>query len=157
MNTNTFPLTFNQHLIFVCIAVVFVLLQFIRQKYWYQPFVIAAMAGSMLIYVSESSAWYYAVGVLELLLMLTAGVLYIVQARKLAKAEKAKKEAEKAAEQAAAESAEAAEGAVAPAAEAEPDAAAAANEIDALIAEIATPAAENPEPAAEEAATEETT
>lgn len=89
MNMNTFPLSFTQHLVFVIIAVVFLALQFARQKYWYQPVVMAAMAGSLLIYVRDGMAWYYSVGVLELVLILAAAVLYILQARKLAKAEKA--------------------------------------------------------------------
>ncbi len=104
MNTNTFPLTVQQHLIFAAIAVVFLVLQFIRQKYWYQPVVAAAIAGSLLIYVNESMAWYYGVGIVELLLMLAAAVLYIVQARKLAKAEKASAEAKTAEEEAQASS-----------------------------------------------------
>lgn len=86
---NTFPLSFTQHLVFVIIAVIFLALQFVRQKYWYQPVVMAAMAGSLLIYVRDGMVWYYSVGVLELVLMLAAAVLYILQARKLAKAEKA--------------------------------------------------------------------
>ncbi len=88
MNMNTFPLSFTQHLIFVIIAVIFLALQFVRQKYWYQPVVMVAMAGSLLIYVRDGMGWYYSVGVLELVLMLAAAVLYILQARKLAKAEK---------------------------------------------------------------------
>ncbi len=91
MNTNTFPLSFTQHLIFVVIAVIFLGLQFARQRNWYRPVVMAAMAGSLLIYVREGMVWYYSVGVLELVLMLVAGVLYILQGRKLAKAEKAEK------------------------------------------------------------------
>ncbi len=93
MNTNTFPLSFTQHLIFVIVAVIFLVLQFIRQRYWYQPVVIAAMAASLLSYVNDSTGWYYSVGVLELVLMLAAAVLYILQARKLAKIEKAEKAA----------------------------------------------------------------
>lgn len=86
---NTFPLSFTQHLVFVIIAVIFLALQFVRQKYWYQPVVMAAMASSLLIYVRDGMVWYYSVGVLELVLMLASAVLYILQARKLAKAEKA--------------------------------------------------------------------
>ncbi len=96
MNMNTFPLSFEQHMIFCAIAVVFLVLQFIRQRYWYQPVVAAAVAASLLIYVNESEKWFYTVGAAELVMMLTAMVLYIVQARKLAKAEKAKAEAENA-------------------------------------------------------------
>lgn len=92
MNTNTFPLSFTQHLVFVIIAVIFLALQFARQKYWYQPVVMAALAGSLLIYVHDGMGWYYGVGALELVLMLAAAVLYILQARKLAKIEKAEKD-----------------------------------------------------------------
>lgn len=100
MNMNTFPLSFQQHMIFCAIAVVFLVLQFIRQRYWYQPVVAAAVAASLLIYVNESEKWFHTVGAAELVMMLAAVVLYIVQARKLAKAEKAKEEAQKAAAEA---------------------------------------------------------
>lgn len=138
MNMNTFPLSFQQHMIFCAIAVVFLVLQFIRQRYWYQPVVAAAVAASLLIYVNESEKWFYSVGVAEFLLILTAMVLYIVQARKLAKAEKAKEEAQKAAAEA--------EKTDAPAAEA-----------SAREEEPAAEAALQEDAEAEEAAEEETT
>lgn len=87
MNMNTFPLSFQQHLIFCIIAILFMVLQFVRQRYWYQLVIAAAIGCSLLIYVNESAGWFYGVGIAELLLMVTSMVLYIVQSRKLAKAE----------------------------------------------------------------------
>lgn len=87
MNMNTFPLTFQQHLIFCIVAVLFLVLQFVRQRYWYQLVIAGAIAGSLLIYVNENTGWFYSVGVAELLLMLVAIVLYVVQSKIIAKAE----------------------------------------------------------------------
>lgn len=94
MNMNTFPLTFEQHLIFCIVAVLFMVLQFVRQRYWYQLVIAAAVGGSLLIYVNESNGWFYGIGILELVLMIAALVLYVVQSRKLSKAEDTEKQAE---------------------------------------------------------------
>lgn len=82
MNTNTFTLTFPQHLVFALIAGIFFILQFIRTKRYYQLVMAGAIFASLLIYVSDSRALFYAVGILEAVLILTALIVSIVQNRR---------------------------------------------------------------------------
>lgn len=139
MNMNTFPMTFEQHLIFCIVAVLFMVLQFVRQRYWYQLVIAAAVGCSLLIYVNDNTGWFYGIGVLELALMGAALVLYVVQSRKLAKEEVA-------AEQAAAEADSGDENT-----ESDADAAAPVAE----IAENVNIDIETAEPSADEAAAED--
>ncbi|MBR6760518.1 MAG: hypothetical protein IKM30_00600 [Oscillospiraceae bacterium] len=89
MDATVFPISFHQHLIFCGIAILFFVLQFIRLRYWYQLVMVTAIAASLLVYVNENSVWFYSVGILELLLLITAFVLYRKQTKKLAAAEAA--------------------------------------------------------------------
>jgi len=91
MNTNTFTLTFTQHLVFALIAGIFFILQFIRTKRYYQLVMAGAIFSSLLIYVSDSRALFYAVGILEAILVVAALVVSIVQNHKAKKKEAAAK------------------------------------------------------------------
>lgn len=115
METIIFPIGQDKHLIFCILATLLFVLQFLRTKRWYQLVMAIAIPASMLIYVQPENKYiYYAVGVLEAVLLLLALVLNIVQSAKTAKEEKRAKEAADA-EQAAAAAADAAK----PAAETE--------------------------------------
>ncbi|MBR5373000.1 MAG: hypothetical protein IK130_12400 [Oscillospiraceae bacterium] len=81
LNTNTFTLSFNQHLVFALIAGIFFLLQFIRTRRYYQLIMAGAIFASLLIYLSDSRALFYGVGVLELILLIAALIVSIVQNR----------------------------------------------------------------------------
>ena len=96
MEPTIFPIGQDKHLIFCILATLLFVLQFARTKRWYQLVMAIAIPASMLIYVQpENKTIYYAVGVLEAVLLLLAMVLNIVQSAKTAKAEKkAKAEAE---------------------------------------------------------------
>ncbi len=87
MDATVFPISFHQHLIFCGIAILFFVLQFIRLRYWYQLVMVTAIAASLLVYVNDNSVWFYSVGILELLLLITAFVLYRRQTKKLMAAE----------------------------------------------------------------------
>lgn len=105
MDSTIFPIGAEKHIVFCIIATILFVAQFVRTKHWYQLVMAIAVPCSLLIYVApENKVVYYGVGVLEGILLLTAFVLSIIQARKDAKAEKEKKaaaEAAKLAEQAA--------------------------------------------------------
>ncbi len=87
MNSSIFPLPLTSHIIFVVIAVVFFIIQFIRLKNKYQIVMAAVAAVTMLIYVNDSKVWFYGVGILELGLLVLALILSIVE-------KKSKKETE---------------------------------------------------------------
>ncbi len=88
MDTSIFPIGMNKHIGFCVIAAVFFILQFIRNKYWYELVLAAAVLCSLLVYVSDSPAWFYGVGILEAVLLIAAIVVYFIQYRKIRKQEK---------------------------------------------------------------------
>lgn len=79
MSGNIFPLPFSTHLVFVAVAFVFFLIQFIRVRYKYQLVMAVAVAVTMLIYVKDSKMWFYSVGLIEFGLLLIALVAAIVE------------------------------------------------------------------------------
>ncbi len=81
MSTNIFPLPFSTHLIFVAVAFVFFLIQFIRTKYKYEIIMAAAVAVTMLIYAKDTKMWFYSIGILEFGLIILALVFSIVEKR----------------------------------------------------------------------------
>ena len=145
MESTLFPISMEKHIIFCVIAALFFLLQFIRTKQWYQLVMAIAVPLSLLIYIDEeNTALFYAVGILEAVLLCGALVLYIVQSRRLNREDAAKADSDKQEETAAAPSSEAPS-------EAAPSAASPA---DTPAAEETAPAAD-PAPAEEPAASEE--
>ena len=104
METIIFPIGQDKHLIFCILATLLFVLQFLRTKRWYQLVMAIAIPASMLIYVQPENKYiYYAVGVLEAVLLLLALILNIVQSAKTAKAEKLAKAETEAAKDAAAD------------------------------------------------------
>lgn len=79
MSGNIFPLPFSTHLIFVAVAFVFFLIQFIRTKKKYEIVMAAAAAVTMLIYAKDTKMWFYSIGLIEMGLLLIALVLSIVE------------------------------------------------------------------------------
>ena len=105
--TTLFPIGSTRHTVFCVIVSIFFVLQFLRTKRWYQLIMAVAVAFSMIEYIApENKTLFYTVGIIELILLLAALVVGVVQGRKIAKAEKAAEEAKKAAEEAAAQTAE---------------------------------------------------
>ncbi len=92
-STNIFPLPFTAHIIFVAVAFIFFMIQFIRVRYKYQIIMAVAASFTMLVYVKDTKTWFYAVGILEFGLLLLALVAAIAEkhSRKVA----AKADAEK--------------------------------------------------------------
>lgn len=73
-----FPFSFKIHVIFSCIAFVFLLFQFIRQKRPYQAIMAVAIPASLIIWLSESRTLFYGVGIMEIVFLLAALVTSIV-------------------------------------------------------------------------------
>lgn len=84
MTTSVFPLTFQSHIIFCVIAVAFFIFQFARQKHAYQLITVFAVLATLLLYVNESRYLFYGVGILELILLITIGILISVSKKKQA-------------------------------------------------------------------------
>ncbi|MGN0620761.1 MAG: hypothetical protein ACI4I9_02735 [Porcipelethomonas sp.] len=79
MNSNIFPLPFSAHLIFCLIAFAVFLLQFIRVRRIYQLIVAVAVPATLLIYLSESRTWFYAVGIAEAVFLIAAVVSAVLE------------------------------------------------------------------------------
>ncbi len=75
MTTSVFPLTFQSHIIFCIIAVAFFIFQFARQKNTYQILTIFAILATLLLYLNESKILFYGVGIAELILLISIGIL----------------------------------------------------------------------------------
>ena len=78
----TFPLTMDKHIIFCIIGFVFFILQFFRQGFKYQIISAFAIAGTLLLYLNDSTAWRYAVGVLELILIIVIFTVMTIEKKK---------------------------------------------------------------------------
>jgi hypothetical protein len=74
MNTAVFPFSFNAHLTFAIICFVFFILQFIRLRYAYQLIMAVAIPLSLLIYVAPNKAFFYAIGIFEILALIACAV-----------------------------------------------------------------------------------
>ena len=77
-----FPFPFRLHLGFCCIALVFFVLRFIKEKLPYQLIMAVAIPFSLIIWISNSKTLFYTVGIIELVLIVSAFVTSIVFKKK---------------------------------------------------------------------------
>ena len=75
---NLFPFPFNTHLIFCCLAIVFFTILFSREKKPYQLIMAVAIPFSLVIWLSDSRTLFYAVGIIEVILLLAAFITSII-------------------------------------------------------------------------------
>ncbi len=94
MENTVFPLPFEIHLIFVCIAIVLFIFRFATTKRTYQLLMGIAIAATLLLYVNTGRTWFSCVGVIELVLII-ASIISIIQDKRKLKAQKAEEESEK--------------------------------------------------------------
>ncbi len=73
-----FPFPFSLHLGFCCIALVFFVWRFIKEKLPYQLIMAVAIPLSLIIWISNSKTLFYGVGIAELVLIIAAFVTSIV-------------------------------------------------------------------------------
>ncbi len=82
MNATTFPISMPLHIGFVIIAVIFFVIQFYRQRRIRQVLLTIAVLASLLIYIDTSNrSLFSAVGWFEVIIIVAAIVLSIVQTR----------------------------------------------------------------------------
>lgn len=77
-----FPFPFPHHLIFCCLALVFFGYLYAKYKKPHQLIMAIAIPFSLVIWISSNRTLFYAVGIIEVLLMITALVLNIMHRKK---------------------------------------------------------------------------
>lgn len=78
-----FPFPFSLHIAFVCVATIFFILRFSKHKQPFQLIFAAAIPLSLLIWLTSGHrTMYYALGILEVLLIVAALVSSIVMSAK---------------------------------------------------------------------------
>lgn len=98
-----FPFPLHIHLIFSCLALVFFLFQFKREKKPYQLIMGIAIPFSLVIWLSENRTLFYAVGIAELAMLIAAFVTAVVFKNKEAEPAAGAEVPENSAEEASAE------------------------------------------------------
>ncbi|MBQ3566403.1 MAG: hypothetical protein IJA12_04410 [Oscillospiraceae bacterium] len=83
MENNVFPLPFEIHLVFVCIAIVLFIFRYASCRRMYQLLICIAAAATLLLYMNTSKLWFNIVGIIELALMIGALVSSILDRKKL--------------------------------------------------------------------------
>ena len=73
-NPNLFPFPFGMHITFAIVGLLFFLFRFVTDKKPYQLIFAFAIPFSLTIWLSESRAWFYALGAIEGMLILCARI-----------------------------------------------------------------------------------
>jgi hypothetical protein len=92
INAGLFPISFNAHIIFTIIAMLFFLMQFIRQKQVYQILTVIAVPIPLILYKYATTTVFYAVGIIELILVVAIGIMLFYTSKKDDDKKKSKKE-----------------------------------------------------------------
>lgn len=79
---NLFPFPFQHHLIFCCIAMVFFAYLYVKYKKPHQLVMAIAIPLTLVLWISESRMLFYAIGIIEVLMLITAFVLSIIHKKK---------------------------------------------------------------------------
>lgn len=90
---NTFPLEMSKHIVFCAVGIIFFLFQFFRQGFKYQLMTAFAIGATLLLYVNDSAAWRYFIGILELVLIIGIFVVMSIEKKNAEKEAKAAAEA----------------------------------------------------------------
>ncbi|MDE5855339.1 MAG: hypothetical protein K2H19_09825 [Ruminococcus sp.] len=77
-NESLFPFPFPLHLIFCAIGLFFFIYRFATDKKPFQLIMALAIPFSLSLWISDSRTWFYAVGLIELILTLIAFITSIV-------------------------------------------------------------------------------
>lgn len=77
-----FPFPFSLHAIFCVVSLIFFVLRFIKEKSPYQLIMAIAIPASLIIWLSEGKALFYAVGMAEVVLLISAFVTSIIFRKK---------------------------------------------------------------------------
>mgnify|MGYP007112964509 FL=1 len=65
-----FPIPLNLHIIFVAFSLIFLTISFIRERYIYKPFLLAGIMGTLLVYIDDSTTFFFLLGGLEFTILI---------------------------------------------------------------------------------------
>ena len=92
INAGLFPISFNAHIIFTIVAVVFFLMQYSRQKQLYQLLSAIAIPLPLILYITSSEIVFYAIGIIELIMVVFIALMLFSSGKKDGKNKKSEKE-----------------------------------------------------------------
>ncbi|MBE6862487.1 MAG: hypothetical protein E7497_06280 [Ruminococcus sp.] len=98
MQPTLFPFPFEAHIVFAILALVFFVFQFTREKKPYQLIMAIAVPFSLVLWLSESQTLFYAVGIIEAVLLFAALITSIIFRDKSSDKENAEKNTDNSAE-----------------------------------------------------------
>lgn len=82
INAGLFPISYNAHMIFTIISVLFFIMQYSRQKHIYQLLSAIAIPLPLILYVNSSNIIYNIIGVVELVLIVIIGIMLFSSGKK---------------------------------------------------------------------------
>ncbi|MCC8069465.1 MAG: hypothetical protein LIO71_06925 [Ruminococcus sp.] len=85
ISAGLFPISFNAHIIFTIISVIFFLFQYKRQHHLYQLLSAIAIPLPLILYLNSSSIVFKAIGFIELVMVIVIGVMLFSSGKKESK------------------------------------------------------------------------
>ncbi|MDE5946798.1 MAG: hypothetical protein K2G63_05815 [Oscillospiraceae bacterium] len=82
LQPNLFPFPFPHHLVFCCIAMIFFGYLYMKYKKPHQLIMAIAIPFSLIVWISESRTLFYAMGLIEVVLIIFAIVTNIIHKKK---------------------------------------------------------------------------
>lgn len=95
INAGLFPISFNAHIVFTIISVLFFLMQYARHKQPYQLLSAIAIPLPLILYLNSSKVVFNAIGIIELVLVVVIAVMLFSIGAKEDKQKKAEAKAQK--------------------------------------------------------------
>lgn len=82
INAGLFPISFNAHIVFTIISVIFFLYQFKRQHHLYQLLSAIAIPIPLILYLNSSKILFNIIGFVELIMILIIGFMLFSSGKK---------------------------------------------------------------------------
>lgn len=82
INAGLFPISFNAHIVFTIISVIFFLYQFKRQRHLYQLLSAIAIPIPLILYLNSSKILFNIIGFIELIMILIIGFMLFSSGKK---------------------------------------------------------------------------
>jgi uncharacterized oligopeptide transporter (OPT) family protein len=95
IHAGLFPISFNAHMIFTIVSVVFFLMQYSRQKHLYQLLSAIAIPLPLILYANSSKTVFHLIGFVELVLIIVIGAMLFSNGKKEDKDKKEQKHLKK--------------------------------------------------------------
>ena len=82
INAGLFPISFNAHIVFTIISVIFFLYQFKRQRHLYQLLSAITIPIPLILYLNSSKILFNIIGFVELIMILIIGFMLFSSGKK---------------------------------------------------------------------------